>query len=297
MRWEELTEEQFDDAIYKSGGLCILPISSLEKNGQHLPVGAKGIIMESIIEEALKLEDVMVFSSATWLGEPACYATNAPGEPTNFRGTIQISQELQLTIFKELCEEIVRNGFSKILVVYNQNEWSFFVHHAIGCMAYEPVSYALMSKPAVNASLSSADNVLKTILERRADFPMITDEDIKTLEKWAETGYGENHATFADTALLMAKYPELVAEDRYDADEDVPSNKTDCVTSIWGVFASNANSIHHPNGKKGFAPHGCTKSIGEAILKINAEHMADVFRELKKDKDCLRIANGLSKIQ
>ncbi len=296
MRWEELTEEQFEHAIYKSGGLCILPISAIEKNGQHLPVGATGLIMESIIEEALKLEDVMVFSSTVWLGEPACYATNAPDEPTNFRGTIQISQDLQLTIFKELCEEIVRNGFTKILVVSNLDEDTTIIGHSIDNMGYNPVNYAIMSLPAVNKKLSSAENVLKTVLERRADFPMITDQDIKTLEKWAKTGYGENHATFADTALVMAKYPELVAENRYDAEKTEPAFKS-AITDIGDVFPANINSLKYPNGKMGFAPHGCTKSIGEAILKINAEHMAHVFKELKNDKDSLRLVNGFPRIQ
>ena len=39
MLWENLREEEFKDAIKKSGGLCILPVGCLEKHGQHLPVG------------------------------------------------------------------------------------------------------------------------------------------------------------------------------------------------------------------------------------------------------------------
>ena len=40
MLWENLREEEFDDAIERSGGLCVVPIGCLEKHGEHLPVGS-----------------------------------------------------------------------------------------------------------------------------------------------------------------------------------------------------------------------------------------------------------------
>lgn len=39
MLWQNLREEEFEGAIERSGGLCVLPIGCLEKHGQHLPVG------------------------------------------------------------------------------------------------------------------------------------------------------------------------------------------------------------------------------------------------------------------
>ena len=39
MRWEDLREEEFESAIEKSKGLCVLPLGCLENHGQHLPVG------------------------------------------------------------------------------------------------------------------------------------------------------------------------------------------------------------------------------------------------------------------
>ena len=44
MKWEYLREEEFDGAIEKSGGLCVLPIGCVEKHGQHLPVGCDSIM-------------------------------------------------------------------------------------------------------------------------------------------------------------------------------------------------------------------------------------------------------------
>ena len=48
MLWENLREEEFDDAIVRSGGLCIVPVGCLEKHGQHLPVGTDVIHITEI---------------------------------------------------------------------------------------------------------------------------------------------------------------------------------------------------------------------------------------------------------
>src|SRR5258708_24417897 len=38
-KWEELTAEEFRQAIGKAQGTCLLPFGILEKHGPHLPLG------------------------------------------------------------------------------------------------------------------------------------------------------------------------------------------------------------------------------------------------------------------
>ena len=59
MLWEKLREEEFENAIERSGGVCIIPMGCLEKHGQHLPVGTDHLETESIIEAALKKEEAV----------------------------------------------------------------------------------------------------------------------------------------------------------------------------------------------------------------------------------------------
>ena len=40
MNWLDLREDQFDDAIKKADGLCIIPVGCFEMHGQHMPVGS-----------------------------------------------------------------------------------------------------------------------------------------------------------------------------------------------------------------------------------------------------------------
>ena len=48
MLWENLREEEFEGAIEKSNGVCIVPVGCLEKHGQHLPVGTDVIHVTEI---------------------------------------------------------------------------------------------------------------------------------------------------------------------------------------------------------------------------------------------------------
>ena len=300
MYWEDMREEEFPIAIANCGGLCILPLSSMEKKGQYLPVAADGFIADSIIKEALKLEDAVVFPTGKWLGDVCMFNDVMPGEKPKRKGAIELSQDLQITVLQELCDEIGRNGFRKILIVYKQPGNAYLLGHFMRCMAARRSPYATICVDAVNPEKSSPENVLKTVLGRRSDFPMITDEDIKTLERWAEKGYGGSNetyapsgytgssATFCDTALVMAEHADLVAEDRFDA-EDYQSTHMGDHLSQMGVMFANMWNMNYPNGYAGFPPHGCTKSIGEAILKINAEHLANILHVLKKDEECVNI--------
>ena len=108
MLWEELREEEFEEAIRKSGKVCVLPLGCLEMHGQHLPVGTDTMTCSYIAREAAKIEPVVVFPGQ-WFG-------SVPGL-NMWRGTIDLSLELRLRILDELCSEIARNGFKKILIL------------------------------------------------------------------------------------------------------------------------------------------------------------------------------------
>ena len=51
MYWEDMREEQFPIALTDFSGLCVLPLSAMEKKGEYLPVAADGMIVDSIIRK------------------------------------------------------------------------------------------------------------------------------------------------------------------------------------------------------------------------------------------------------
>ena len=39
MRWEELSGDQFAEAVKACGGVCLVALSVVERHGHHLPLG------------------------------------------------------------------------------------------------------------------------------------------------------------------------------------------------------------------------------------------------------------------
>ena len=292
MIWEALREEEFAQAIEKSGGLCVIPLGCIEKHGQHLPVGTDVYIAESVVEAAARLEDVVILHAGPWLGEVSTFHQDADPAAVGRRGCIGIRQETILQVLKELCDEVARNGFRKVLILSSHGGNVAMLNHFLRCQTYEKKSYATMWAWAVDDDLTTPEPLLHQIRSRRAEFPMITDGDIATLEQWLPTGYDGGHADFREAALVMADHPELVAEDRYEAEEGRKNPRADALLQE-GLQLANSWYAGSPNCYSGLPPYGCSIGIGQAMKKINAERLARIFKRIKENEDCIRIANML----
>ena len=90
----------------------------------------------------------------------------------------------------------------------------------------------------------------------------------------------------------MADHPELVAEDRYEAEEGRKNPRAAALLQE-GLQLANSWYASSPNCYSGLPPYGCSIGIGQAMKKINAERLARIFKRIKEDEDCIRIANML----
>ncbi len=286
MIWDNLREEEFDAAIERSGGLCVIPLGCLEKHGQHLPVGTDYIEAMSVAKEAARLEEAVIFPVGAWLGEVSCFhAFKAPGD-VRLRGCIGIKQETILRVLEELCDEIARNGFKKILIINCHGGNVAMLNHFLRCQSYENKPYATLCAFALDFPAMEPMRLIETLTVRRDEFPYITKSDMETLKKYAKTGYGGGHADFRETALVMAHDAALVAEDRYDAESGASNHRTDYLSRL-GVASVNQWLANYPNSYNGLPPFGCSASIGKAMLQLSAERLAGIFKVLKEDEDCV----------
>ena len=92
MLWENLREEEFEEAISQSKGLCIVPVGCLEKHGQHLPVGTDVIHITEIAKRAAEKETACIF--------PTMYFGEKTGSG-EFKGTVIFSSQLRQQILEE----------------------------------------------------------------------------------------------------------------------------------------------------------------------------------------------------
>ena len=286
MNWEYLRSDEMKEAIEKSGGLCVLPIGCLEKHGPHEPLGTDGFEAKEVVERAAELEYAVVFPTGFWLGD----MVGVKGHPRAIQinqGTIALNPHTLLTVLEELCDEIARNGFRKILIVNshggNQPLLSFFLR----CQGYKNKNYATMVRPRIH----DRKTLFTNLLEQSADFPMLTEKDLEVLKRYQETGTGGGHADFVETARVMANHPNLIAEDRYELESGISTGRANYLTEL-GVSVGRSWAANYPNAFSGFAPHGCSQTIGQAIVEYSARELAHIFKVLKEDEECVNIATG-----
>ena len=109
MKWENLNVLEFEEAIKKTEGVVLVPIGCLEKHGSHMPIGTDIILAREISLKASELESVMVFPFIPF---------GIVGEVKHKIGTISLSSNLIYKMLEELCDELARNGFVKIIFVF-----------------------------------------------------------------------------------------------------------------------------------------------------------------------------------
>jgi creatinine amidohydrolase/Fe(II)-dependent formamide hydrolase-like protein len=61
MHWEELTANQFPEAVATAEGICLLPLSCLERHSHHLPLGTDMYIGHELCRRAAALEPAIIF--------------------------------------------------------------------------------------------------------------------------------------------------------------------------------------------------------------------------------------------
>ena len=291
MNWEHLREEEFKGAIEKSGGLCVVPLGCIEKHGQQLPVGTDGLAVTGIVQQAAELEDVVVFPTGYWLGDLTGAHARKDPIASGHAGYISLKPTTLLTVLEELCDEIARNGFRKILIVNGHGGNQALLSYFMRTQSYETKSYATM---AVNHW--DKTDYPHYLVEHREEYPMLTDEDIEVLKGYQEKGFGGGHADFRETARIMGLHPQLIATDRYDAESGLSTHRSDHLKEL-GVSIVNSWAINYPNAIEGYPSFGCTETIGQAIVAREARRLAKIFKVLKEDEECVRIARRLPPLE
>lgn len=291
MKWEFLRADEMPAAIEKSGGLCVLPLGCMEKHGPHLPLGTDSLQAIRCVEDAAQMENVMIFPTGMWLGD--MLGAGYYGFPIERNhGAIILSPNTLLTVLEELCSEIARNGFRKILIANFHGGNVPLLEFLMQYFAYKKTDYAVMWTWALDERMLEAETIYPYFLEHRAEYPMLTDADMETLKEYAENGgFGGGHANFFETANLMGHYPQLIAKERMDAESGASTHRTDYLGKM-GVHCVRAWCADRPNAYSGKPAVGSTETIGQAMNLANARHLAEIFRVLKNDEECIRIATG-----
>lgn len=249
MLWEELTGDEFAGAVARAQGVCLLPLSCIERHAHHLPLGTDMYIGREMCRRAMQLEDVLVF--------PDLIYTQIL-EAQHCSGTIAIDPELIIQLVNNVIREIARNGCKKVIMV-----------NAHGG------NNALMSYLTQMQLRTATDTVLY------AWNPTLLPEDQAVIQAQWEAAV-DGHAGEKETSAILAIRPELVRMAELKADgEGLPLERlkplrgAGLTPGIWWY-------ADHPTHYRGDGMPA-TVEKGERYLDAVARSLAHAIRLVKAD--------------
>ena len=261
MLWEELTARTFLEAIKESDEVCVLPIGVLEKHGNHLPVGTDMILGQSICKKAAEIESSVVFPY---------YFLGQISEARHCPGCISASHRLLMDALLEMCDEINRNGFKKIII---------FSSHG-GNRSFLP--FFLQEMPRLN----------RPYIAYHYFSGEMTQEQIQKVCGLAKNNDMGEHAGWAETSMIMYLRPGLVDIKAQEVKEGQSTGRLSELREkgVFTGFNWYAEYPHHFAGD----PGPSTPELGKMLFDMLCENLVNVIRLVKADNLSGKLNNEIS---
>ena len=258
-RWDELTASDWPKALEQSNRTCILPIGILEKHGPHAPLGSDLIHVREWSARATKKEYAVVFPD---------YFYGQIYEARHQPGTFALPSKLVLELLDATCEEIARNGFTKIVIVNGHGGNPNMLRYFVQSQLERKRNYAVyFFDPVQDAAF--AEQVAKT---RKSD------------------PAGDQHGGENETSSLLYLRPDLVKMDRATRESGKNLKRLaipNAYTAIWW-YASYPNHYAGEGAK-------ATATLGKLITENHIDALARTLKAIKADTKTLELQNDFFK--
>ena len=118
MQWENLTSLDFAKAVDTCGGVGTIPIGVIEAHASHLPLGTDMFVAHWVACRAAEEEPIIVFPQ---------YPYSINHETAHLPGGVVIKRELAFGLLENICDEMYRNGLSKIVLLSGHGGNRYFL--------------------------------------------------------------------------------------------------------------------------------------------------------------------------
>jgi len=250
VQWEELTAPDFEIAVGETG-VCLIAAGCVEKHFDHLPLGTDFLNGHKICCLAAEREPAVVFPP---------YYFGQIHEARCFPGTVAIDPILTLKLLGNVCDEIARNGFRKI-VIYNAHGGNTYLLNYF-CQA---------------------------ILAERKPYAVFVHEwmPVGRQEQWKailETPF-HGHGCECETSISLANHPHLVKM------QAVGGRKSDPLGRLGHLPANMISGYwyaDHPDHYAGDAAPASAEK-GRKLRALIVDSLAELIRAVKDDRTALEL--------
>ncbi len=244
MQWEKMTPKEFSEYIKSGNRICILPIGSMEKHGEHLPLGNDTLkAYQYCLKASEKVRSVVM---------PPFYFTHVPMAVVQ-PGAINIPVSELLKHFELICDEIGRNGFSKIVLASAHGGNKTWLPALIKDMAVKDKNYHLF-------------------YYRIPLFIRSTVE--KLFENQQDIG---GHGGAAETAIGLYLFEDAVDKQEMVDQQPIYGNSADF------DFGNSDNTYDFVRSYPRFYsgnPSKATRDIGKTLFNEAVDNFADTLRKI-----------------
>jgi creatinine amidohydrolase len=250
MRWDELTSDLFQKAVTDVEGVCLLPLSCIERHAHHLPLGTDMFTGRELCNRAAQLESAIVFPD--FIFTQILEARHTPG-------CVGLEPDLTIRLLDNVCREIARNGLKKIVIVNAHGGNDHLIHYFAQIQLASLRDYVVyIAQPSYRSEEDAADN-----------------------PKWETTVDG--HAGERETSVILAIRPDLVRKEALKSDgEGMPLGRLKELRDR-GVDVGVWWYADFPTHYCGDGTYG-TVEKGEQWLTACAKSLAETIRVIKDDK-------------
>lgn len=253
MFWEKMTSKEFAEACKASKGTCIIPFGVYEKHGTHLPLGTDVIVARKLAEEIARIEPVVIFPD---------YYFGQINEARHVPGTIAIEPKLMYDLLENICIEISRNGFKKIILLNSHGGNNHFVNYFMQNTLHKQKDYAVFG---VSPSIAQED--------REAINSMLGTDD-----------YGD-HAGNMETSLVMSICLDTVKMDCIEKEGLVNYHRLDNLKNVYtGIWWYAQHPTHFAGD-----PSAARPEVGRKAIELIVGRLARVVKAVKEDDATIKL--------
>jgi len=252
VRWEELSADEFRDAIARAQGTCLLPIGIMEKHGPHLPLGNDLLNVRYAVLNATQQEYAIVFPEY-YFGQIA----EAKQQP----GTVAYSRRLQLELLQETTDEMARNGCKKVIIANGHGGNNSLLPYFAQTQLDTPHDYVVY----VVGIMRSGQGEPKHKSDPATDM----------------------HAGESETSVSLIARPDLVHLDRARQESGADQARVQLPQGVYTGIWWYARFPNHYAGEGAVA----SRELGEFEAKTWIDGLVRAIRAVKADKESLRLQN------
>ncbi|WP_163504704.1 creatininase family protein [Fodinicola acaciae] len=104
MGWTEAREAAEKNPV------VLLPVGTIEQHGPHLPLHEDSIVAEYVAKAVAEATDALVLPTMMYGHSPTF---------RGYAGTINLRHETLTAVITDICDELIRHGFRRIVIVNN----------------------------------------------------------------------------------------------------------------------------------------------------------------------------------